>query len=79
MGHHESALCQRSVTAGTDTDQEALVTRSRRIIVFLLVIFAIYAIVVSPNQSADLVRNAFETMAEGIQAIFRFFDALLRR
>ena len=54
-------------------------TRSRRIIVFLLVIFAVYAIVVSPNQSADMVRNAFTTLADGIQAIFRFFDALLRR
>ncbi len=54
-------------------------TRTRRIVVFLLVIFAIYAVVVSPDQSADIVRSAFTTLADGIQAIFDFFDALLRR
>lgn len=54
-------------------------TRTRRIVVFILLIFAIYAIVVSPSQSADIVRTAFDTLAEAIRAIFRFFDALLRR
>ena len=54
-------------------------TRTRRIVVLILVIFAIYAVVVSPNESADIVRSAFTTLADGIQAIFRFFDALLRR
>jgi hypothetical protein len=62
-----------------ETDQEELVTRTRRIVVFILLIFAIYAIVVSPSQSADIVRTAFDTLAEAIRAIFRFFDALLRR
>jgi len=54
------------------------VTRSRRIILVIVLIFAIYAVVVSPNQSAGVVRDAFDTLADGIQAIFRFFDALLR-
>ena len=54
-------------------------TRTRRILLFILLIFAIYAIVNSPRQSADVVRSAFDTLAEAVQAVFRFFDALLRR
>ncbi len=54
-------------------------TRSRRIILAIVLTFVIYAIVVSPNESANIVRDAFDTVADGVQAIFRFFDALLRR
>jgi hypothetical protein len=55
------------------------VTRTRRIVLMILLIFAIYAIIVSPRQSADVVSMAFDQLAAAVQAIFRFFDALLRR
>ncbi len=54
-------------------------TRSRRIVLFLVLAFVIYAIVVSPNQSADLVGRAVDALVRAVQAIFKFFDALLRR
>ncbi len=54
-------------------------TRNRRIILGIVLIFAIYAVIVDPNQSADAVRGVFGMLAEGIQGIFRFFDALVQR
>jgi hypothetical protein len=51
--------------------------RARRILLWFLVAFLIYAIFRSPNQAADIVRAAFEGIGEGLAGIGRFFDALL--
>jgi hypothetical protein len=55
------------------------VTRTRQIILFLVVIFVIYAIYTSPNRSADAVHAAWNVLTNAVSAIFRFFDALLTR
>lgn len=54
-------------------------SRARRILGWVLLIYLIYAIVKSPAQAADLVRTAFEILAEGVRSIFTFFDSLLGR
>lgn len=52
-------------------------TRTKNILGAIVVIFVLYAIVVSPQQAADFVRMAFEAIADGVQAIFDFFDAVI--
>ena len=53
--------------------------RVRRIIGWVLLIYLVYAIIKSPTQAADVVRNIFEILAEGVRSIFAFFDTLLGR
>jgi hypothetical protein len=52
-------------------------TRTKNVLGAILVIFVLYAIIVSPQQAADFVRMAFVAIADGIQAIFDFFDAVI--
>ncbi|MFP5347565.1 MAG: hypothetical protein ACLGIA_11115 [Actinomycetes bacterium] len=52
--------------------------RARRLILLILVAFAIYAILRSPDQAASIVRSAIDGIREALSAIGRFFDALLK-
>ena len=54
-------------------------TRTRQIVLFLVLIFVIYAIYTSPGTSADAVRAVWNVLTNAVSAIFRFFDALLQR
>ncbi len=54
-------------------------TRTRRIVLGLVLVFVIYAVVVSPTKSADLVGSIVDMVTNAVEALFRFFDALLRR
>jgi hypothetical protein len=53
------------------------VTRTRNIILFVLVIFAIYSILTSPRQSADVANTLWDGMLDGLRAIGTFFNALI--
>ncbi len=53
-------------------------TRTRQIVLFLVLIFVIYAIYTSPGKSADAVHAAWDVLTKAVSAIFRFFDALIR-
>jgi len=53
------------------------VSRTRQIIVLILVAFAIYAVVNSPQQSADVVGSAWDSIKSGLSSIGDFFNALL--
>jgi hypothetical protein len=55
------------------------VTRTRQIILILVLIFVAYAVYTSPNRSADAVHAAWQVLTNAVSAIFRFFDALLSR
>lgn len=59
------------------TDEEPAVTRTKTVIKWLIIGFLVYAVVKSPQQAADIVRTAFDIVAQGFTAIFSFFDALL--
>ena len=51
----------------------------KKIVLWLLVIFALYAILVSPSEAANLVGNIWEILLNGVRNIGRFFDALINR
>lgn len=53
--------------------------RTRKILLWVLIGFLVYAIVTSPGQAADIVRTSFAIIAQAVRSIFVFFDALLRR
>lgn len=51
--------------------------RARKIILILVLVFLIYAVINSPDQSAEVVNSAFDILVDGLQSIARFFDQLL--
>ncbi|GAA3604344.1 hypothetical protein GCM10022199_05130 [Marihabitans asiaticum] len=51
----------------------------KKIILWLLTIFLIYAILTSPGDAADIVGTAGDVLANGVRNIGRFFDELLTR
>lgn len=51
----------------------------RKVALWLLLAFIVYAIIVSPSQAADIVRTAFGILATGVAAIGTFFNSLLGR
>lgn len=53
--------------------------RVKKILQWLLVAFAIYAIFTSPNQAADIVKTSAQILVDGAKSIGTFFDALLSR
>jgi hypothetical protein len=53
-------------------------TRTRRIILFIVIIFVLYAVITTPAQAAGYVQDAFFFLAEAVEGIFDFFSALLR-
>ena len=54
-------------------------TRTRRAIVAIIVIFLIYAVLNDPGQSANVTGNAWDHIKDGISNIGTFFDDLLSR
>jgi hypothetical protein len=53
--------------------------KPRSLLVVLLIVFVVYAIIVSPQTAADYVRAVFVFIADAVRSIFTFFDALMNR
>ena len=51
----------------------------KKIVLWLLVIFLLYAIFVSPTEAADMIGNVWDILANGVKNVARFFDALISR
>ena len=51
----------------------------KKIVMWLLVIFLLYAILTSPAQAADIFGSAWEVVANGVQNVAAFFDNLIDR
>lgn len=51
----------------------------KKIVLWLLVIFLLYAIVTSPSDAASIVGTAWDVIMNGIRNIGRFFDALINK
>lgn len=49
----------------------------KKIVLWLVTIFLLYAILTSPTDAADMVGTAWEILANGVQNIRRFFDSLI--
>jgi hypothetical protein len=48
----------------------------KRLVVLLLVIFALFYLVTRPNDAADAVRSAFTAVGNGLNAVVTFFTSL---
>ncbi|NYF98691.1 hypothetical protein [Janibacter cremeus] len=51
----------------------------KKIVLWLVTIFLLYAILTSPSDAADMVGTAWEILANGVENIGRFFDSLISR
>ena len=51
--------------------------RAKKILLWVLVAFAVYAIFTSPDRAADIVKTAGDILVDGVRNIGTFFDALL--
>ena len=50
----------------------------KKIALWLVVIFLLYAILTSPEDAASIFGSAWDVVANGVRNIGRFFDSLLR-
>ena len=50
----------------------------KKIFLWLVVIFVLYAILTSPTEAANIGGNIVDIVKNGIENIFTFFDSLLR-
>ncbi len=53
-------------------------TRTRQILLVVVLLFVAYAVYTSPGKSADAVHAVWNVLTNAVNAIFRFFDALIR-
>jgi hypothetical protein len=53
------------------------VSRAKKVLIWFLIAFAVYAIFRSPDQAADIVASAWDGIVAGFGAVGAFFDALL--
>lgn len=51
----------------------------KKIIVWLLVIFLLYAILTSPKEASSIIGSIWDIIRNGVGNIFEFFDSLLKR
>jgi hypothetical protein len=51
----------------------------KKIILWVIVAFFVYAIFTSPDKAAGLLQNIWLIIVDGFNAILRFFDSLLNR
>ena len=52
-------------------------SRARKILIWIVVLFLLYAIYSSPTETADIVRTAIDGIVAVVRAIGQFFNALL--
>lgn len=67
------------VTIAGPSCQGDAVQRVKKIVLWTLLAFFVYAIVKSPSQAADIARNIWDIIAQGFSAVSSFFDALLNK
>ncbi len=53
--------------------------RVRKIVLWALLAFFVYAIVKSSTQAADIARNIWDLVGQGLASVGSFFDALLTK
>lgn len=49
----------------------------KKIVMWLVVVFLLYAILTSPQSAADIFGSAWDVVANGVRNIGTFFDSLL--
>jgi|SoiMethySBSTD1v2_1073268.scaffolds.fasta_scaffold2287428_2 hypothetical protein len=51
--------------------------RTKKVILFLVLAFFIYAIFTSPDQAAGIITSIWNILVQGFYALLEFFDSLL--
>ena len=51
----------------------------KKIVLWLLVIFLLYAILTSPTEASSIIGSIWDIIKNGVENIFKFFDSLLKR
>jgi hypothetical protein len=54
-------------------------SRVKKILLWVLLAFAVYAVITSPTQAADIVHTTWAIVVEAVTRIGDFFNALLNR
>ena len=52
-------------------------SKTRKVLMAIVVIFCVYAVVKYPVQSASTVSDAVQTVMNGLQAVGKFFNSLI--
>lgn len=51
----------------------------KKIVMWLVVVFLLYAILTSPDQAADIFGSAWQVVVNGVSNVAEFFDNLISR
>lgn len=51
----------------------------KKIVLWLVTIFLLYAILTSPDEAANIIGSAWDVIANGVSNIGKFFDSLISR
>lgn len=51
----------------------------KKIILWVVLAFIVYAIFTSPTRSADIVHSAWQILSDGVSNLGHFFDGILKR
>ncbi|MCU1535939.1 MAG: hypothetical protein JWP82_290 [Humibacillus sp.] len=54
-------------------------SKTKKVILFIVLAFFIYAVFTSPTKAADIVSNLGGIIVDGGNAILKFFNSLLNR
>ena len=54
-------------------------SRVKKVLLWVLLAFAVYAVITSPTQAADIVHTTWDIVVQAVTRIGDFFDALLNR
>ena len=50
----------------------------KKIVMWLVVVFLLYAIVTSPSDAASIFESAWDVVTNGVSNVAAFFDSLIR-
>jgi hypothetical protein len=68
----------RGVRPAGPVQEDVTMPPIKKIVMWLVVIFLVYAIVTSPDDAADIFGSAWQIVVNGVQNVASFFDSLLR-
>jgi hypothetical protein len=69
-GHRDTPRAEERLIVGSKT---------KKVILIIVLAFFVYAIFTSPTKAADIVTNLWGVIVDGFNAILSFFPSLLNR
>jgi hypothetical protein len=67
--------------SNTPRAEERLIvgSKTKKVILFIVLAFFVYAVFTSPTKAADIVGNLWGVIVDGFNSILAFFNSLLNR